>query len=317
MTSKPLGDPVRPAGAGSRLRLQLDFSAKLVIFIFVAVSLSGLISSIAAGPSGQPRVASFSLTAIIAVFIGFVSWTLIAAHRRVPSSVGRSLAIFVAFVLACGCSAVFGGTVTRQGIQYLTVFMAAVGAMALSAIVRARFGKAFDQLIAKCMRVTSIVLIASFLVKAAGAHLAVAPQVSAIVALINIGWFLAEYRVHHKNAIWWALALLIAIAVSLSRTALAAGSIVFFVTMIIAPQRYRIRGLIVAGLIVSAGIWAITSWAPLHNEILHRGSKSLSWRRQRKCKRAHRGVACPMVRSPESLAFRSWTRSSVSAVIRN
>jgi len=203
-----------------------------------------------------------------------MSWTLVAMERRVPAAAGRVIAVFMAFILACIGSALLG-TVTRQGTQYISVLIAAVGAMALSAMVRARLGKALDYLIARCVRFTSIVLIAALVASAGGAHLGVAPQVSSIVALIGLGWFLAEYRTHHKHAVWWALALLIAIGLSLSRTALAAGSIAFVGTMIAVPPRYRIRSFIVGLLLLSAGIWAVTSWAPLHNKFFT-GDLSLS-----------------------------------------
>jgi hypothetical protein len=275
MTSWLVGNPTPPAGAASPSRPQLGLSGKVVVFIFVVVPLLGISATFAAGGSGsQLRIASFSTTAIAAAFAGLLSWTLVAMHRRVPASVGRVMAVFMAFLLACAGSAVLG-TVTRQGIQYISVLVAAVGAVALGAIVRARLGKALDDLVARCVRFTSMVLIVAFVTKAAGAHVDVAPQVSSIVALVDIGWFLAEHRAGRKHAVWWALALLIAIALSLSRSALAAGSIVVVGAMIAAPPRRRLRSLIVGVLLISAGYWAITSWAPLHDKFFT-GDLSLS-----------------------------------------
>lgn len=274
MNSELVSTPTRTANPASPPRPPLSLSAKFIVFLFIVVPLSGISATIVPGASSQFRIASFSLTAIVAAFTGLMSWTLVAMHRRVPASVGQVVAVFMAFVLGCAGSAVFG-TVTRQGIQYLSVLAAAVGAMALGAIVRSRLGKAFDDLIARCVRFTSMVLIAAFAAKAAGAHVNVAPQVSSIVALIGIGWFLAEHRARRKHAMWWALALLVAIAISLSRSALAAGSIVVIGTFIAAPGRHRIRSFIVGLVLISAGSWAIASWSPLHDKFFT-GDLSLS-----------------------------------------
>jgi O-antigen ligase len=228
----------------------------------------------AAGIFAQVRIASFSATAIVAAFTGIASWTLVLMHRRVPASAGRLIAVFTAFLLVCTASAVLG-TVTRQGIQYIQVLFAALGAMALGAIVRARVGESLDDVIARCMRISSMVLIAAFAASGAGAHVDVAPRTSAIVALIGIGWFLAEHRAGRKRALWWALALLTAIAVSLSRSALVAGFILVAGTMIVASPRRRLRTFVFGVLLISAGYWAITSWAPLHDRFFS-GDLSLS-----------------------------------------
>jgi O-antigen ligase len=68
---------------------------------------------------------------------------------------------------------------------------------------------------------------------------------------------------------------LIAITISLSRSALVAGFILVAGAMIVGAPRHRMRSLIVAVLVVSTGYWAITFWAPLHDRFFS-GDVSLS-----------------------------------------
>lgn len=270
MTSQLVGGGIPPAVSASQPRRQLGLSGGVVVFTLTVVPLSGL----AAGVFGQLRIASFSATAIVGAFTGLVSWTLVTMHRHIPASAGRVTVAFMAFLTACAGSAILG-SVTRQGVQYLLVLVAMIGAVVLGAAVGGRLVNAFEDVIARCIRLTSMVLIAALAASRLAANVNVDPRPSAIVAVIGLGWFLAEYRAGRKQALCWAFALLIAIALSLSRSALVAGFILITGTLIVALPRQRLRGVIIGILLITVGYWAITSWAPLHDRFFS-GDLSLS-----------------------------------------
>ena len=243
-------------------RHQFNLSAMVVVFALTVVPLSGLGSSLV-GSFGQVRIASLSLTAAIGAFIGLLSWTLVAIHPRIPASAGRVTAAFASFFVACAGSAVLG-IVTRQGIQFLSVLVAALGVLVLSAAVRTRMGESLDDVAAGSIRLVSFVLGVALVVGAVGAPIQVSPRTSALVALLGISWFLSEHRAGRKHALWWAFALTVAVALSLSRSALAAAFILVVGTLVIASPHHRLRNAMIALVLTLASFWAITSWTPLH-----------------------------------------------------
>ena len=108
-----------------------------------------------------------------------------------------------------------------------------------------------------------------------GAGIDISSRTSAIVALIGLAWFLAEHRAGRPHTLPWVIAMLVAVALSLSRTALLAGFVITAVSFIAGSPRHRIRNVTFAVMLLVAGYWAITSWAPLHDRFFQ-GDVSLS-----------------------------------------
>ena len=259
-----------PRRSGSSLGL----SGKLVVFMFTVVPMSGIAVAALGGLFADFRVASFSGTALVGAFAGLASWTLVSLYRRVPTAAARIVTVFAAFGVVVVGSALLG-VITRQGTQFIQVLVAALGALLLAAAARRSQGDILDATISRCVRLTSVLLLGAALGSAAGLNINVSPRTSAIVALIGMGWFLAEHRVGRRYALIWALALLAAIAISLSRTALFAGFVILALTLIAGSPRRRLRGVVLAVLLLTAGYAAMTSWAPLHDRF-SQGDVSLS-----------------------------------------
>jgi O-antigen ligase len=97
----------------------------------------------------------------------------------------------------------------------------------------------------------------------------------ALVALIGMAWFLAEYRLGNRNSLWWSLAVLLGITISLSRTALLGAFVLIVATLLFAYGRHRARNVILCVLLLASGYWAVTYWAPLRDRFVT-GDVSLS-----------------------------------------
>ena len=212
--------------------MRLGLAGSLVVFTLTVVVLSG-------GPPaalGAVRVASLSFTAIVATLTAVVSWTLVLLYHRVPRPATRVAAPFVALV-ACMFGSLLIGGATRQGLQFILVEVAFLGALLLASTARRVVGSHLESVLARCFRLTSTVLIAAAILGAADPALKVSTRPSAMVALIGMGWFLAEYRLGKRPSLWWSLAILLAIALSLSRTALFAAFALLLLTMLLAVGR--------------------------------------------------------------------------------
>jgi O-antigen ligase len=155
------------------------------------------------------------------------------------------------------------------------VQIAALGAFLLAATARREEGSALEVAVARAFRVTSSVLIASVVVSAATPLQVYGDRPAAIVALLGLGWFLAEYRTGNARALWWCLAIVGAIGLSLSRAALFAAFVLLAYTLLASSRRHRVRNLILFALLLGAGYVATTQWAPLR-ERFTQGDTSLS-----------------------------------------
>jgi len=241
----------------------LGLAGGLVVFIFTMVAMSG-------GPPAmlsKITVGSVSFTAMVAALTGVVSWTLVLLYHRIPRSVARASVIYGAFVTWMLGSLVISGA-TRQGLQFILVQVAFLGAVLLAATARLVVGSRLDAVVASCLRFTAIVLIGAAILGTADVGLSVSPRPLAIVLVVCMGWFLAEYRLGEHSSLWWSLGALLAIAISLSRTALFAGFFLVVATMFLAASRHRARNAILCVLLVAGGYWAVTSWAPLRDRFV-------------------------------------------------
>lgn len=217
------------------------------------------------------RVASISYTAIMAVLTGAISLTLVLQYDHVPRPAARVAAIGILFVAwMLGLLLIDGST--RQGAQFITVQATFVAALLLAATARYVIGGQLDVVVARCLRFTSSVLIGSEIL---GASHVGGGRIVAMVSLLCLSWFLAEYRHGKGKSLWWSLAILLGIAISLSRTALLAGFVLFIVAMLLSPRKRRIRNILFSLLVIAAAVWAVTSWAPLRDRF-SQGDLSLS-----------------------------------------
>lgn len=256
----------RDVSSGPQARPPLGLAGVVVVCMFTVVALSGAVNDF--------RIASVSYTAIIAAFTGLISFTLVLLYNRVPRPAASAAVAFVTFVAWCLAGVVLNGA-TRQGLQFITVQVSFVCALLLASTARRVIGESFDRTIAGAMRFTTVALIVSEVYGATFTSFNVGGRVSAIVALIGLGWFLAEYRVGARSSIWWALATTFGLAASLSRAALFAGFIIFVVTLFSAQDKHRLRNATLGVLLVLAGYWGVTSWAPLRDRFSE-GDVSLS-----------------------------------------
>lgn len=231
----------------------LGLAGFFVAFIFTAVALSGAVNIF--------RVASVSYTAVVAAITGVVDLTLVLHYNRVPRSAARVAAPFLAFLAWMFGTLIINGT-TRQGVQFLTVEIAFVSALLLASTAHLVTGGHLDIVVARCIRFTTVVLIG---LETLGAKQFGGGRGGVMVSLLCLSWFLAEFRLGNRRSGWWSLATLLGIGISLSRTAIIAGLVLFALTMLLVPGKRRIRNAALCVLVVAAGAWAVTSWAPLRD----------------------------------------------------
>lgn len=245
----------------------LGLAGALVAFIFTAVALSGVL--------GNLRAASFSYTAIVATLTGVICWTLVLFNNLVPRTAARVAVAFAAFFLSV-IGSLLVGTATRQGLQFVVVLAAFLGAVLLGSTARRAVGSHLDVVVGRCFRLTASLLIGSAALGALGILNSVDVRPSAIVAVVCIGWFLAEYRLGRRSSLWWSLAALAGVGVSLSRIALLAGFLLVLAAVLLGPSKqHRVSLAILALLLVVSGYWAVTYWPPLRDRFLQ-GDVSLS-----------------------------------------
>jgi len=246
--------------------MALGLAGNFVVFILTAVALSAAVNNLRAG--------SVSFTAGMAALSGVISWSLVLLYRSVPMPAARVAGIFMTFLAwAFGLSLIDG--ITRQGLQFLMVQVAFLGALVLASTARFIIGHRLDLVVARCFRVTSCALIASVLLSAAHIANIGGDRSSVIVALVGLGWFLAEYRLGNRKALWWASGIVIAIGISLSRSALFAAFALVVFTLLSTSRKHLGRSVLLVVILSSTGYWAITYWAPLRDRFTQ-GDTSLS-----------------------------------------
>jgi O-antigen ligase len=254
-----------PAISISRRRLGL--AGIVVAAVVVGVSLSEIV--------GDVRVASISFSEIVAAVAGGASWTVLLLYGRAPRSAARAAVPFAAYVASMLISLVLGHG-TRQGIQFMMVQVAFLGVLLVASTARRAVGDRLENVVGRCFRITAVVLGGATTLGAFGlGHAIGGTRPSAIVALVGLGWFLAEYKAGNRRALWWSLAIAAEIAISLSRTALLGAIVVMVAALLFGSRKHRARNAILCGLLVLTGAWAVTSWAPLHDRFVQ-GDVSLS-----------------------------------------
>lgn len=236
----------------------------VVVAIFTVVALSG----------NARFGSSVSITAMVAGVSAGVCWTLVLLYDRVPPAALRSGAIFVAFI-AWMLSSLFLNGATKQGLQFIVVQIAFAGALLLAATARYVVGGYLDIVVARCIRLTASAIMVVEFAGAIDSKFQLNVRAMAIVALIGVGWFLAEYRTGRRTSLRWALAAFLGIAVTLSRTATLAAFVLVVIAMLSGSERHRARNAGIAALMLLTGFVAVTSWAPLRDRFTQ-GDTSLS-----------------------------------------
>ena len=254
-----------PGASTSRRRLGL--AGIVVACVVVAVSLSEIV--------GDVRVASISFSEIVAAAAGGASWTVLLLYGRAARPAARAAVPFAAFIASMLISLMLGHG-TRQGVQFMMVQAAFLGALLVASTARRAVGPRLEHVVGRCFRFTAVVLGGATVLGTLGFGGAIGgTRPSAIVALVGMGWFLAEYRAGNRRALWWSLAIAAEIAISLSRTALLASVVVIVIALLFGSRKHRSRNAMLCGLLVLIGGWAVTSWAPLHDRFVQ-GDVSLS-----------------------------------------
>ena len=205
------------------------------MFIFTVVALSGAINL---------RAASVSFPAFVAVGTGVLSWTLVLLHRRLPRLAARAAGPYLALIAWMFATAVIDGS-TRQGVQFITVQGAFVGALLLASIARRVSGDHLDVVVANVFDSLPTVIIGSQIAGAADAGLKVTSRGFAIVALIGMGWYLAEYRSGNRTSLLWSLAVLLGSRSHSHGQHCLQASRLFLITMFMAPHK-RIRNVLLS-----------------------------------------------------------------------
>ena len=243
---------------------KLDLSGRLVLLTLTAVALSGLVETVVTNAIGSVRLASYSLTAILGLLIGVAGWLVLALQRRLTPATKRIIIASLLYADAVVASVLAGG-LTRHGVQLLEVLASALGVLLMTATARAAWGSRLEVAMARAVRLTSVVVIAALCLAALHLKVSVAPRSTAMVGLIYLGWFLAEFRSGRRSGLVWSAILLAAIGLSLSRGALVAGYAVMAVALITQSRRPRLAGAVVAVLLFATGYYAISVWPPLHD----------------------------------------------------
>jgi O-antigen ligase len=246
--------------------MPLGLAGGLVVFVLTIVASSGAV--------GVFRAASISYTAIVATVTAALTWTVVLLYNRVPARAVPVAAAFAAFGMSALGSALIGGA-TRQGVQFLVVQFSFLGALLLAATARRVVGRRLDGVVARCFRVTACLFIAVTVFGAIGVGISAGARPLAIVALVGLGWFLAEYRSGNGRSLWWSVAIVVGIAVSLSRTALLAAFVLVLASVLLASGARRTSRVFLILVFAASGVWAVTAWTPLHNRFV-KGDVSLS-----------------------------------------
>jgi hypothetical protein len=253
------------AARSAHYRRALGPAGVVVVAMFTVVALSGDLR-IGAG--------AVSVTAMTSGAIALACWTLVLLYDRAPAIAARATVIYLAFLAWTLGSLLLDGT-TKQGVQFILVQFAFAGAILLTATARNVIGPYLDEVVARCVRITALTIMIVEVIGTIEKRLSFNVRPLAIVALIGLGWFVAEYRTGRRSAGLWALAVYLCIVITLSRTATLAGFVLILLMVVSGADRRRARNAALAALLLVGGYVAVTSWAPLRDRFTH-GDTSLS-----------------------------------------
>lgn len=198
----------------------MKFSAVAIVII---VLICGLVD--------MPRgVAVGATTALGALSIAYalLSWLLVVACFSIPKSAAATKWL-VLFLIWCFGSLMWTST-TFLGTQNLAVYSSFVGVLLLSATVTSH-SRDMSRYIETSLRWATLIATGLYLLKfvySFNASMSVGNRTFALLALVALAWYLAEWRYVSQRGMWCALAIVVVIGLSLSRMAL-------FVALLLVP----------------------------------------------------------------------------------
>jgi O-antigen ligase len=253
----------RPANRGSR---RLGLAGVYTVAVLLVMGLSDTLVGIGPG--------TFSLNAAVTVLSALLCWTAVLQIRSLPRLALRSVAALFFFVFWLTCEMLLSRIVSGAP-QFLLVQVSFAGTILVAASAQYRFRPELNHLAGRAIRIATLVLLLQFALSTVGGESVAGPRATAMVALVCASWFLAERLCGRVASTRWAIVLVVAIGLSLSRTALVAAVVLLLVTAGLLSSRHRARSLGAIILVGLSAYWLVNYWAPLHDRFVT-GDVSLS-----------------------------------------
>jgi O-antigen ligase len=227
-------------------------------FVLTVLLLCGIVDiPIRLGAVGTP----ISPLGLLTVFYACGSWLLWLMQPRVAKATAWSIGPLMLFVAWGFASSLFWSTPTIDGVQNLLVIVSFIGLILLSAIASERT-PTFADLVGKVLLVATFLAVILFLARPimvfGALNLRMGPRSFGLFALIGIAWLVARWRYDSPQSFAAAVALLLAVGLSLSRMALGVGILLFPLAQL-KPRRLRGWLLLV--------VWMVTGIAVLYTAI--------------------------------------------------
>lgn len=221
------------------------FSRTLFIILVIA-GLADALRRLAAGP--------LNASALLTMLVGTCTYGLVLLRARLPKSttVVAWLVLFLVFAITSWYWNLPTAVVSNSfALQNLLVYLGFVGLILLSAIESDRSPGMPNYLVKGLGIATaiSVILYGIGVIKdGSGASTILGNRAFALVALILLAWNLAAWRYGNRRAFWWAVALLVLIGLSSSRTAMLISLILFPLSQVSLSPKGVFR----------MGVWVLT-----------------------------------------------------------
>ncbi len=194
-------------------------------FALAIVFMSGTVDLFTDAKAGP--ISYMGLLTILYALGSWFFWLLRPRWGTYRASIVLPLMLFIAWA---GLSVVLWYRPTVAGFQNLLVFAAIVGFMLLGAS-ESRTDPRFRNTLGITLQLATLLSIALYsMSRILDIHpfgLEVSDRSFSLFALVGLAWCLAGWRCGSRSSFWTAVAILMVIGVSLSRTAFAAGLILF------------------------------------------------------------------------------------------
>jgi O-antigen ligase len=245
------------------------------VLVVGMIALSGvvdLLQRVDAGAASGQAIETIVLV-LLALLVCLTGITVPAG------AAGRALggvALFVIFTLI----SFTWGTVSTQGLQNTSVYVAAVLFMAIAATVIQHRGAATHEIVSRAFWVAATVGLGLYAVSVAIAGPGTGKIISArgfgLMGVVLVAWFVSGGLIGRRWAYWVAAIAIGLTLLSLSRSALAAE----FVLVALARLNLRnFRGWLIAGgaiaVTAAVALSAVFFYAPLHHRFFHGDTKSV------------------------------------------
>jgi O-antigen ligase len=254
------------AGSASRGAHRLGLAGGYTVAVLLAMGLSDAFVGIGSN--------AFSLNAALTVLCALVSWTVVLQLRSVPRPALRSVGALLVFVFWLAFSMLVG-EYHSQATQFVLVQISFAGTILVAAGAQYRSGPVMNRLAGRAIRIATVVLLLSLASSTGGFNPGIGLRSSAIIALVCASWFLAERLCGRLASTRWAIALVVGIGISLSRTALFAAIVLILVTAGLLSSRHKVRAFVAVLFVLLSAYWLVNYWGPLRDRFVT-GDVSLS-----------------------------------------